>query len=276
MSRTRNYAFTLNNYTEEDYDRLVGFNGHKQIRYLIFGKEEGEKEHTPHLQGFISFYNAKTFEQTKSFLGDRYHIEQAKGTIDQNIAYCSKESTFQEFGEKPQQGARHDLKKIKLMIKQGKSMRDIYEEASSYQSMRMAEIGMKLKPLQPREKPKVEWYWGPTGSGKTREAWEQCGYEDTWVSNVNLDWVDGYDGQSNVIIDDFRASHCQFAKLLRILDRYPLKLPVKGGFVDWVPKRIIVTSTHSPYKCYKSEDIQENIDQLIRRIDEIVEFEKTI
>lgn len=130
--------------------------------------------------------------------------------------------------------------------------------------MRMAEIGMRLRPPVMRDPPEVRWYWGPTGTGKTRQAWEECGVEDTWVTSTELKWFDGYYGQKNVIIDDFRDSLCKLTDILRITDRYPLKLPVKGGFVNWEPKLIIVTSSHDPRSMYRN--VGEDIQQLIRRI----------
>lgn len=272
MSRTRNWCFTLNNYTEEDVSRLSVED--KQIRYLIFGKELGDKEQTPHLQGFVIFYNQKTFNQVKKFFGDRFHIESCQGTPQQNIAYCSKDEEYVEYGEPPHQGARKDIQEVKEMVKSGKSLRQIYESATSYQSIRMAEIGMKLQPLKERDKPLVKWYYGDSGTGKTYTATKELGYDNTWISNDTLQWFDGYDGQENVIIDDFRAHTIKYSLLLRVLDRYPLRLPVKGGYVNWIPKTIIITSCHHPRNVYKSEDIQESIEQLIRRIDIIQEFKK--
>lgn len=266
MNRTRNYCFTLNNYTEEDELTLTQYEGNKQIKYLIVGKEIGEQG-TPHLQGFIIFQNAKTFNQVKAFLGDRYHIERTIGSAQQNIAYCSKDNEYIEFGELPQQGSRKDIQQVKQMVKEGKSMSEIVEQATSYQSIRMAEICKKYQPIQPRDKPEVRYYWGGTGCGKTRLAYEELGMENTWVNSNTLQWFDGYDGQENVIIDDFRGNQCSFAFLLRLLDRYPMKVPIKGGFVNWNPKRIFITSTNSPYNVYSDEKITENIEQLIRRID---------
>jgi len=56
------------------------------------------------------------------------------------------------------------------------------------------------------------------------------------------------------------------------LDRYPMRVPVKGGFVNWVPENIYITSSNHPDSTYTDEKIQEDIQQLIRRIDIIQQF----
>ena len=51
MSRLRAFVFTLNNYTDVEYDRIVYFCSDK--KYSIIGKEVGQNG-TPHLQGYCS------------------------------------------------------------------------------------------------------------------------------------------------------------------------------------------------------------------------------
>ena len=138
---------------------------------------------------------------------------------------------------------------------------------------------MRYRPLRPKEKPHVVWVSGQTGTGKTWKTWERAleitggSYDDIWVSNDNLQWMDGYFGQSVAIIDDFRGTDCPFNKFLRILDRYPFRLPFKGGFVIWEPKHILITSVLSPEHAY-GERVYEDIRQLTRRIDEVIYYDK--
>ena len=62
-------------------------------------------------------------------------------------------------------------------------------------------------------------YWGATGTGKSRRAWEEAGL-DAYPKDPRTKWWDGYTGQRNVVVDEFRGT-IDVAHLLRWLDRYP-------------------------------------------------------
>lgn len=267
-AKFRKYCFTINNWTVTDLEnaRLLL----KGSEYGIIGKEVGESG-TPHLQGYARFKNPRTFNALrKAFL--RAHIEPSKGNDEQNYAYCSKDKDFEEFGkmqlqENSEQGKRTDIVVIKEMINEGANMRDIIEVASSYQSIRMAEIILKYKEKKRNWKPKVEWFYGPTGTGKTRKAIEIFGENPYYISGKNLKWWEGYDGEENVVLDDFRADFCTFHELLRILDRYEFRIEVKGSSRQLLAKHIIITSCHHPREVYKKNE--EDVGQLLRRIDNV-------
>lgn len=99
MSRARAWSFTTNNYSFDDLVSMIEIS----CRYLCFGFEEGLYEETPHIQGYIYFDNAKSFDTLKKLL-PRSHIEISKGTAAQNAIYTSKDDEWYEFGELPQQG----------------------------------------------------------------------------------------------------------------------------------------------------------------------------
>lgn len=88
--RSRRYCCTLNNYTEEEYDKVRGI-GTNDTLYII-GKEVGEKG-TPHLQMYFEFKNAMRFDTLKKVC-ERMHIEKAKGNKESNVKYCSKEGNY--------------------------------------------------------------------------------------------------------------------------------------------------------------------------------------
>lgn len=128
MSKVKNYCFTLNNYTEDNIKQLEDFYKTYSI-YLIYGKEEGDKTHTPHLQGFIQLKNRMSISSFKKKLGiNTIHLEAIKGTVQDNINYCKKDQQYKEYGECLIRGS-NTLKKnnIREQIKQCKTWKECLE-----------------------------------------------------------------------------------------------------------------------------------------------------
>lgn len=93
-SRIRGFVFTLNNYTEEEYQQLLEI-AHLHSKKFIFGKEFAPSTGTPHIQGYIYWNNGKTIKASRDLLPKRIaNHEPAKGTPKQNYIYCSKEGNF--------------------------------------------------------------------------------------------------------------------------------------------------------------------------------------
>lgn len=141
----------------------------------------------------------------------------------------------------------------------------------------------KLTNVQRKDKPIVLWFYGATGTGKTKTAIEIADESNNtyWLSHSEkLQWFDGYNGQTYAIIDDFRRNMCSYNYFLRLLDRYSMQVPVKGGFVNWIPKVIIITSPVDVETAYTYFDMKANeervwdhLDQLKRRIDDEICFD---
>lgn len=89
--RSRKYTFTLNNYTENEYNDILNFVSQNLYQYVI-GKEVGENL-TPHLQGYIEHKNQIDFNLIKKVM-PRAHLECARGSTKQNYKYCTKDSDF--------------------------------------------------------------------------------------------------------------------------------------------------------------------------------------
>ena len=83
-------------------------------------------------------------------------------------------------------------------------------------------------------------------------------------------WWDGYDAHENVIIDDMRKDFCKFHELLRYLHEHPFHVETKGGTRQFLARNIVITSCYSPDQLFET---REDINQLLRRIDEIRKFE---
>jgi len=115
-SRHRGFVITLNNYSEEEYMNILELCHTDTSTKWIFGKEIGKKCGTPHLQGFIYFKNARSWNNMKKLLPDRCHIEGSKGNCEDNYIYCSKEGNF-ETNIEPKNKAIEISKFKKLVLK---------------------------------------------------------------------------------------------------------------------------------------------------------------
>jgi len=261
----RRWCFTLNNYTQFDLDTLSDLD----CKYLIFGKEIAPTTNTPHLQGYVVFNDAKRFAAVHEIC-TRMHWEAAKGNHAQARDYCMKEDKNALIKDNLKQGKRTDIDlAIDTLHNQG-IMGVVHEhprEFVKFHSGFSKLAAYHIKHRDPKDPPKIYWYWGVSGSGKTRAVYEA--EKDLWCSGKDLKWWDGYENQEAILIDDFRKDFCTFHELLRITDRYPYTVNVKGSTRILNSPRIYITSCYHPAAVY---DTREDLTQLLRRITVIKRF----
>jgi hypothetical protein len=206
-----------------------------------------------------------------------------RGTIEQAVEYCSKEETrdpnagfgFIETGTRPvcagTAGGRSDLAVVVEAIKAKVPLRDIVDNFTEQyiHYNRGIERAIGILGSNRQHKTEVFWYYGSTGSGKTRAASDACPAA-YWKNPVNK-WWDGYQGHADVIIDDYRCDFSTFTTLLRLFDRYPMQVEAKGSSLEFVAKRIFVTCPKSPSDMWQNRS-DEDMAQLTRRITEVKHF----
>lgn len=247
-----------------------------KIRYMVYQQERCEETQRLHWQGYIELAKRMRLKALKALLGDTVHFEPRRGTQAEAIRYCTKVesrvSEPQEFGEKRKQGSRGDIEMVKRRLKNRDNFREIMEDCSGYQAMRVAQLLHGIQPLSHAYKKKrVYWVHGPTGMGKTKMAMEACPEGGTYHATTGK-WFDGYMGEKYVVIDELRAKNWPYDLMLRILDGYEMRLPVKGGFVIWYPEEIWITAPMSPQAMYAGTlQHHGSIDQLLRRITRVID-----
>lgn len=265
------YFITWNNYKEDSYDYVKQYI-ENNCKYGLLCKEEAPTTGTKHLHFYLHFKSEKAFNVMKKKF-PKANVQKANGTAQDNYNYISKtDKDFFEFGEKPQQGKRNDINRIITSVQSGENMRQIIPQSTSLQSIKIAEVCMKYYETKRNFKTAVFWFWGKTGTGKTRYAYEL--FPEAYEKRSDSKWWDGYDAHQDVIIDDFRSSHIGFVELLKLLDRYPCKVEIKGGFRQLLAKNIVITAPEPPEEMYKTlkHDCGEDIQQLLRRIEVIQHF----
>jgi len=106
-------------------------------------------------------------------------------------------------------------------------------------------------------------FWGRSGTGKSRRAWEEAGME-AYCKDPRTKFWDGYGSEKNVVIDEFRGG-IDIAHLLRWLDRYPVRVEIKGSSKPLLCERIWITSNLSPREWYPGLD-SDTAEALSRRL----------
>jgi len=111
-------------------------------------------------------------------------------------------------------------------------------------------------------------YWGATGVGKSRRAWDEATME-AYPKDPRTKFWDGYAGQTNVVIDEFRGG-IDIGHILRWLDRYPVNVEIKGSSTVLKATNIWITSNLAPQDWYPALDVK-TFEALERRL-EIIEL----
>lgn len=103
-SRSRAWCFTINNYTPETVAALNSIPMNLSKDYMCFQKEVAPTTGTRHIQGYIRWGNPRFFQYVSGVIPG--HVQIARGSAEQNKAYCSKEGgeDFTERGTMSVQG----------------------------------------------------------------------------------------------------------------------------------------------------------------------------
>lgn len=257
-----------------------------QYKYLVVSKEL-------HQDGNEHFHAAVLFEKKldkrvnvftiDEFVCNIQIIGKTNASLKKSIAYVKKDGNFVEYGDMPEALKKLDKKEKVMYVVEHTNKQCAESGYFNFSELRHLDYIRSLWNNQwPNfQKRRVLWFYGGTGTGKTREAWNLLtnAYErsDIWCNSGKMDpFFLGYTGQQGVILDDFRPGTIRFEMLLRILDGYPVIVNIKGGQTEWLANTIIITAPTQPSEMYVNRETGQewdHLDQLIRRIDDIREFD---
>lgn len=265
-ARGRAWCFTINNYTEEECALIESLQTCADVRGLTCGKEVG-KCGTPHLQGYLELSKEKTMKSVCKILGGRAHVLKARGTPEENEAYCSKVSNWTRFGTFLGQGDRSDLRIVREKLTSGCSLSALILNGELDSPVKLGFAEKILRYVEPKRNwvPQVIWIWGNSGGGKSRLAHELAGKSFYRKATGMGIWWDGYDGEDTVILDDLRPGDFPFMNFLNVCDRYSCQVQVKCGSRSFLAKRIIVTTINTCRETYHGQ-AAEPMEQALRRI----------
>ncbi len=150
-------------------------------------------------------------------------------------------------------GKRTDMDSIKEFIEDDRSISDIMNEhfGSYIRYHRGIEKAINLKKQRVINEKTIEIHWGDTGTGKTHGAYERYDINDIW-EYPGEGWFDGFNGQRLALFDEFDGGEFKTKQLLKLWDKYPMQVRIKGGFTNWNPDIIYITSNIDPDLWYKN------------------------
>lgn len=281
----RNWCFTFYNQDDLSFrefeDKLRKWDA---VKYCIFQEEECPDTRRRHLQGYVEFTSSLRLSKIKSVLHRSIHLDQRRGTAEAARDYCRKEdsrvSEPVEWGEfsRERQGQRTDMEEIKDLLDSGASSKQV-SESHFGQWVRYHKAFEKYELIHSSQRDwvtEVFVFWGEPGSGKTRRVMESAEVSTIFKlprpTNGTV-WWDGYipKQHTTILLDDFYG-WVPFCEMLHLMDRYPHQVPVKGGFIPFLAKKIYITSNVNWEEWYDFTNKHMNKGAFKRRIKETVYF----
>lgn len=273
-SRATHIFFTLNNPDAPlDFEALQ-----KQgVTFLVYQKEKGEEEGTPHFQGVLSLKTQQRLSFIKKLPGlEKAHFERVKH-FGKAVNYCKKEATRLEgpweFGtaEGRGQGHRVDLDNIQARLDRREPLaliaQDNFQQFLQYG--KRWEHYVDLQMTKRSTEPTVLLLVGPSGTGKTRTAMAIAqAYGSVYKAPApkGSGWYcDGYAQQDVFILDEMDGNVMTPTRFNLLCDRYPEQIAYHGGQREFNSPLIIITSNYLPKSWWKNRTAAQVL-QTTRRI----------
>lgn len=227
-------------------------------------------------EGFLHWQLVVAFGATTRLAGVRaifgpYHAELTRS--DAALEYVWKDDTrvagtqFELGRLAHKRNSKRDWDAIKQLAKDGRlDELDAATYVTHYRTLKaIATDNLVAEPIVRT----VNVFWGATGTGKSRRAWQEAGFQAFPKDPRTKFWC-GYQGQAHVVIDEFRGG-IDVGHLLRWLDRYPVIVEIKGGATALKATHVWITFNLDPRRWYPDLD-QPTVDALMRRLN-VTHFE---
>lgn len=255
-------AFTCTAYSE-DHPTI-------DCMFQVWGKEVCPTTQRVHWQGYIYFANPRVERAVRRLLAP-HHVEIARGTVQQNVDYCTKDGNATTIGDQPSQGARTDLKALRDKIMNGTSVEELLCDDPylfhTYGRTLLALEDVYAAKLRRTQMTQGTWIHGPTGVGKSHRAWQIAGDRSVYEWVPDNGWWDGYTGQDVVIMNEFRGQ-VPYNELLSLVDKWPYSVRRRNrkprAFTSTL---VIITCSMPPDECYHHLAETDSLAQLYRRFD---------
>lgn len=216
-----------------------------------------------HWQLFVGFRKAQRLSGVRKLFGN-HHAEPTRSEAAEQYVWKEEtrvEGTQFELGQRMRRNVDKDWDKIRSDAISGRLddvPSDVYIRC--YNSLKRI-VADHLQPIEMERVVLV--FFGRTGSGKSRRAWQEASLQ-AYPKDPRSKFWDGYRGQENVVLDEFRGG-IDISHVLRWFDRYPVVVEVKGSSTVLCARRIWITSNIHPREWYPGLD-ESTVQALLRRL----------
>jgi len=277
------WAFTVNN--PADYDLELEYAN--PVQYACWNFEIGENG-TPHLQGYIMLWKKARGSVVKALLPYGTHLEVARNPTAARL-YCQKADTaispyfsvgtFPEQGPGSGQGKRSDLSRLHNELKNGLHQHDyidrFFDLFVRYPNLVDRFRAGQIRPRDETSPHQCLLFLGKPGAGKSYYARRVC-RELTGNPPYNRapgKFWEGYTGQQGVLLDDFGGHHLSFTDFKLAVDRYPIRVEIKGTSCELATTYTFITSNKEVEQWYSQEILGiHGLSAITRRITGVYYF----
>lgn len=277
--QARNWCFTINNPSDETTEAVMSLS--PLCHYGVWQPERGANG-TIHLQGYLAFKSRIRLATLKKTLPTA-HLEIARGTPIQNIAYCTKPETSMgpkvEFGDSeeiPKAGQRSDLDELQTALDAGLTPAQYAKEYFSlfvrYPKVVSAYQQAKIAPRNSRRPVHVTLIIGDGRLGKSTLAEHLATQHGLWFRHSLGQFWDGYGGEPSIIFDDFRGSSLSFGDFKRICDRFAIRVGIKGTSCEMAATHFFITTNFQVEDWWGKEVTGGDLTPIYGRIHKVIYF----
>jgi len=262
--RKRDVCFTF----YDDHHNHPKINDDTMWTFMQYGLEICPSTKNMHYQGYVHFKDKYSWSRAADILeeiwGKRPSCRIAKGSVEDNLVYTSKDNIVYTWGKVPKPGERNDIKEHTDMLIRGETtVRDIVlSDPMAYhrygRTLEKVEECIKInRDLFRTWMTKGEFYFGNAGLGKSYIWKAPCILDYKNYHRVDNDtykkgWWDGYTNQEYVILDEFRGEkHLAEDDLFKMVDDGPYDVSIRGKEkIPFLAKKVIITSCMHPFELY--------------------------
>nr|WAE42687.1 MAG: replication associated protein [Cressdnaviricota sp.] len=277
-TKSQRWLFTCNNPPKEFVLGLIW--DPDEMIYMVGQREKAPTTGTEHVHAYIVFKCRKAFKTIKAWSKVHFPVEPridvCNGNEEQNKNYVTKADDRiagpWEFGtydiNRGVVGHRTDLDDVFSMIKAGKTFKQIAEahpsDAIRYTS-NIQNTMMSIQELPPVQRDvKVVTLWGVTGVGKTHRIMMR--YPDIYQVIPGRDPWGNYQGETEILFDEFEEDKWTIQQMNRFLDKWRCKLDSRyhDRYARWTT--VFICANSDPQGWYIREKNGMIIQSLQRRL----------